>query len=337
MECHDDLYALLKAEYNTNVIEIPKEQLCLCGKSLREIKEQNVYYYTQDQYLACDNCGCILQDARVSNEAEWNLYEDDNKTDSGKIRCNTVKKDVFGHHILQTSMKMTRSCNYSDFKNISKIQMYMYSKESSVLKKESGIKDLFRDNILSQFHETIINETIHNYLHLKQTFRGEKRISIISAILYYVCKKHKLNKTTAEIAALFGISNNLVTTSMIELIDVYNLKITESTPLEFLDHFVDRLGIPLSVVEIIKKICTSILDLNLLNTSKPQTIISATILYLYYRKKISIKEDLLESLSYISIHTIKQYTKNIIANEQKLLNYLKSTSTAAGSAAGVTT
>jgi transcription initiation factor TFIIIB Brf1 subunit/transcription initiation factor TFIIB len=308
---------------NTNTNDTKKE--CLCGLTTSSINKEDLFY-SSDGYLLCYNCGFVFEQQNIVDEAEWVNYENDANGQS-KIRCNTVQKDMMGNYLFSTSIRKNKNCDMNLFTKLNKLQQYLYSNQNSVIKKQLNVKELFNTELLNTLDENIISEIIEQYIKLNKTYRGEKRLAIIAALTYFILKTHKLNKTPQELSYLFNIETNLITTSMIELIDMGKIENSEALPLELLDNFISRLNINKSFYGIIKKITLSILELNMINTSKPQTIISSTILYLCYRKKFTIIEKDLENISCISLHTLKHYTKIIIQNEQKLLNYLKKSQT----------
>lgn len=312
-------YLLTQKEQEDSKNQKKKITVCLCNKSYTESSSSQDIYTSLDGYLTCYNCGYVFGQNRISDEKEWNIYEDDSLD---KTRCQKVKIDMLGNSILNTSMKNTKNGNYKIFKQLSKLQQYMYSKEMSGLKKEMNLKDIFSEELQKHFSNDIINEVVYMYVNLKKTFRGEKRIAIIVGLLYIVCKKYNINKTTLELSTLFGINNNLITSSLIELTDEYKIECV-SSPLDFLDNFISRLNISNNNRNIIEDLCCALFDLNILATSKPQTIISCVLLFLKSKKKLSFNDDDLENISSISLHTLKNYTKLVSKQEQKILNYVK--------------
>lgn len=296
-----------------------KIKKCLCNKSVNELDIFQDTFTSLDGYITCYTCGFVFSQDRISDEKEWNVYEDDSVD---KTRCHKVKKDMLGNCILNTSIKYTRNSSYKLFTQLSKLQQYMYSKEMAGLKKEMNLKDIFTEELQKHFSNEIINEVVFMYVNIKKTFRGEKRIAIIVGLLYFVCKKYNINKTSLELSILFNINHSLITSSLTELIEEYNIQ-NISAPLDFLDNFIDRLNIPIRLKSIIEDLCIALFDLNVLTTSKPQTIISCVLLFLKSKNKVSFNELTLENISSISLHTLKNYTKLVVKEEQKILNYIK--------------
>lgn len=317
----NDLEFLLTQDKTTceNKIQLDSAKKCFCNKTLSELNTSTDIFTSLDGYNTCYNCGFVFSIDRISDEKEWNIYEGDSRD---KIRCQEVKKDMLGNHILQTSIKYTNSCNTKLFSQLSKLQLYMYSKNMTGLKKELNLKDIFTNELQMHFSTDIINEVVFMYVNLKKTFRGEKRIAIIAGLVYFVCKKYNINKTTIELSILFKINHNLITSSLIELIEEYNIE-NISGPLDFLDNFVSRLNISSRLKPIIEDLCIALLDLNILTTSKPQTIISCALLFLKSKDKITFSDLDLELISSISLHTLKNYTKLVLKDEQKILSYIK--------------
>lgn len=293
------------------------QKQCLCKKKINELNYEDIYY-SEEGYVSCYNCGYVFQIDRISKEQEWRMFEDSSQD---KIRCHPAKLDVFGNPMLQTYIKYSNN-SFKNNAKLAKMQLYMYSKQNSIIKRENNLKDIFTENIKIYFSNEIINEVIYEYFKLEKTFRGEKRLAIIAGLMYYACKKYKINKTPHEISNIFNLENNILTSTMIELIDTYKVCNSESLPLELLENFMSRLNIQKQYTSIIEKICYALLNLNTLNTSKPQTIISSTLLFLKTKGKIIFDENHLENIASISLHTIKQYTKKILENEQMILNYI---------------
>jgi transcription initiation factor TFIIIB Brf1 subunit/transcription initiation factor TFIIB len=298
----NDLEYLLKQnETEKQKVTTSKIKKCLCGKCLDELDLYQDTYTSLDGYITCYTCGFVFTQDRISDEKEWNIYEDDS---IDKTRCQKVKKDMLGNCMLNTSIKYTRNSSYKLFSQLSKLQQYMYSKEMAGLKKEMNLKDIFTEDLQKHFSNEIINEVVFMYVNLKKTFRGEKRISMIIGLLYFVCKKYNINKTSLELSALFGISHSLITSSLTELIEEYHIQ-NISAPLELLDNFIGRLNISIRFKSIIEDLCIALFDLNILTTSKPQTIISCVLLFLKSKNKVSFNELDLENISSISLHTLK--------------------------------
>ncbi len=325
---YKDLDSILKEERKNTLID----KVCLCNKTLNDQEYTDIYYNTEG-YRCCYICGYVYDSVNIDYSAEWNNYtNNDNNTNSNdNIRCAYVYKNLKGNDILGTFIGNNNSNNYigNKWNNLKKMQMYCHNDSNIEYKKINEIKQLLTElNINTDITQMVIKD----YFSFNKIYRGNIKLSIIAALTYLNYKKINQIKTLKSLSVLFNIELQSISKALDEIIQEFNnstyIGDLDKYNYTFIESFCKSLSIfNNNIINAIKNIFKTCIDLGICNSSTPQALSSSIILFVCNKKKILIDNNLLTKISGLTVYTIKKYYKELENNEQMIYNYIQQNKT----------
>lgn len=280
----------LNDDDNSSLISISKDT---CGENESDDDLEGQYgcssckSYTimyQDGQHICGTCG-VIQNKRLSHEAEYRFYGDSDNKNSNPERVGLPTNYMLPQSSLGTLIKQRSYDNYS----IKRMVQYnswhqMPYKERSLYKiccriaarsKMNGLPTIIIERA-KEFYNTIRDVNIS---------RGDNRDGIIAACVYFACKDEKVPRSSKEIAGYFDIKLQDMTRGIKKFRDNWRLakthsdtlKTSSSNPIDFIDRYCSNLPIDSTVKYISEFIAIKSIFNNLVDDNTSPSIAAGSI------------------------------------------------------------
>lgn len=282
--------------------------------------DKSCNYIYNNEIISCKVCNDVI--SNISDNPEWRYYGSDDTKSINPTRCGMPVNTL----LPKSSVGSIISNQFSKDKNMYQVKKYtgwnsMSYKERSTYKVFTYISDVAKKNNLSN---KIVMEAKSLYKIVSETeiTRGNNRIGIIAASIYYACKNCNVSRSSKEIANMFNISTSVMTngTKLFQKI-IYmsnsknRIKDAKSiNPNDFIDRFSNKLNIEKEDIDNIKHICDTIIKINLIEEVRPDSIACGCILFYSNLKKNNITKKDISKISHISEVTINKCYKKIEDN-----------------------
>ena len=262
---------------NTNNIEQQnkiKKKCVNCG---------SIDFVNENNCIICNDCG--LQFKNASNKI--NDMQQNSNNDSIEYLYNIDKMENMN----------TCSININSNNNkLKKLQLWNRLKYIDrnfidiINKVEEYCKNFDID-------KSIIDNTkilLHKYINIKGIdnkniiFRGNNKISILAACLFYGAKLNENPRSVKEIAEIFKLKSKNITKGCKILLNVFKFDnenkgtinkfdITYSKPYQFINRYKNNFNLSVQSIEIINNISIKIKLLNIVSDHQPKSIAAATL------------------------------------------------------------
>lgn len=299
--------------------------ICKCGNSdLIEDHSQGA--------LICQTCGQVLCEI-IDYTPEWKQYDD---SDVGNVRCGAPINVLLPQSSLSTSIG---GMGYNRIKTLHNWHAMPY-KERSLNNEFKKIHEICQRMKIPKCVEDdtkimckMASECRHKNGRNKGKFiitRGNNRISISAACLFFACQKKSMLYTPREIAESFGIKYAIINRGIKKLrtlIDVKPIVPTNTTGAQntFIRRFCDNLKILNIHTDEILKIANNIEKLNIGTEHNQYSLAAASILLVAERHKLKhvTKKRLAVEFGISDVTINKTYKKieslkNIIFDEKNV-------------------
>ena len=285
------------------------------------------YYDLKDEIIICRICKKII--SNILDSPEWRFYGANDTKNSDPTRCGMALNIL----LPESSIGTIVSNQFSKDKGMFKVKQYqqwtsMTYKERSKYKVFTEITDICKKNDLPQ---VIINEAKSLYKIISDTkiSRGNNKIGIIAACIYFACKTCNVSRSSKEISDMFLIKISILTKGCKNFQDILNTtsnnkgRINNANsigPNDFIDRFCNRLTISNKDIINIKNLAKKIDSLNLINDIRPDSFASGCILLYCNNNNIDIDKKQISNISKISEVTINKCFKKLESKYDIIFN-----------------
>ena len=277
--------------------------------------ENSNNYSTYNGIIICKQCKSMI--TNITDSPEWRYYGSDDSKSNDPSRCGMALNPLLPDSSVGTSIKY--GSNKSGMYQVKQYQKWtsMTYKERSLFKVFMNITNVCNKNNLSQ---KIINESKSLYKLISDTkiSRGNNRIGIIAACVYFACKNCNVGRSSKEISEIFTIRINILTKGCKNFQNILQLskdknRIDISNSIlymNFIDRFCNKLNISSKDTKNIKILSKEIEEKNIINDIRPDSFASGCILYYCIKNNINCNKTNISNFSKISEVTInKCYNK----------------------------
>lgn len=274
-------------------------------------------YIVHNGITTCKMCSNII--SNISDNAEWRYYGTSDSKSSDPTRCGMPT------NILLPKSSVGSTVNFkNNNKSMNQIRRYqnfngMPYKERSKFKVFNIITEKCSKNNINQ---KIINEakSLYNNISDIKISRGSNRDGIIAACVYFSCKECDVPRSTKEISEIFDIKVTVMTKGIKNFQEIMNLNRDNKSriqkksihPCDFIDRFTDNMDVN---IHLIKNICNTCLEKNIISQNTPQSIAAGCIYYYIKKNNLNITKKQLSDVCKISEVTINKCYKKIQDNE----------------------
>lgn len=298
---------------------------CLCKFTLEEQNDKNEIYKNIEGYICCNNCGYVFQTENVDLTADYVTYEEERYSGADNARCQVPTKDCFGKEVFKTYISSKNSYKFINLYN-SLNRLNLYSQSNPNITKTSNIRKVLNEYIGLFFSEVFINKIADEYMNLKKIYRADNRIAMLAALTYFICKEENVFKSIDWLSVQFQITTYQITT-MIHKLSIEFKKYIDNNN-ENIYKQCDTLSkyIEYNQVILLKKIIKTVIDLNILLSYTPQTMISSCLYFLIKQLKLDIDINKISEIMTVSNGTISKNYNTLQSSKQKIFNYIKQNS-----------
>ena len=282
-------------------------------KILKEEKKEEIYE---------------TEDNNILDKPEWRYYGYNDTKSSDPTRCGFAVNPLLPESSVGTSIKPGF---YSKTMNKTKRMVdwnSMTYKERSLNKIFNDIQNICnKNNIPPKISQE--SKSLYKIMSENKISRGNNRIGIIAACIYFACKNCDVPRSAKEISVMFNINNIIVTKGCKKFQEIlhYNKlnrnRINKHTIInsnDFIDRFCDKLNLNINDIKKIKKISDRAQKNKIIYENTPPSIAVGSI-YLYVRKnKLDISKKDISNISKISEVTINKCYKKLEEHIDKLLD-----------------
>jgi transcription initiation factor TFIIB len=266
--------------------------------------------------IICKDCNSTI--SNITDNPEWRFYGSDDSKNSDPTRCGMALNPLLPDSSVGTSIK--RGSNKPGMFKVKQYQKWtsMTYKERSRFKIFTDIENICNKNNIPKI---IVIEAKSLYKLTSETkiSRGNNRIGIIAACVYFACKNCNVGRSSKEISEIFNIKVNIFTKGCKNFQNILQLSkdktridISNSISyIDFIDRFCNHLNIDKIHIENIKNLSINIESLNILNDIRPDSFASGIILYYCSENNINCNKNDISLCSKISEVTINKCFKKI--------------------------
>jgi len=282
-------------------------------------------YKISDDIILCNICNNII--TNIVDTPEWRYYGNDDTKNGDPTRCGIAVNPLLPESSVGSVIR--GYSNKSGMYQVKKYQQWtnMTYKERSLFKVFVEIANICNKNNIPKI---IINEakSLYKLISNIKISRGNNRIGIIAACVYFACKNCNVSRSGKEISDIFNIKINILTKGCKNFQTVLQLNkeknrvdISNSTKyLDFIERFCNKLKIDNESSDI-KKLSEQIEKLNIINDIRPDSYAAGCILYycninIIKVNDIQINKTDISKYSKISEVTINKCFKKLLENKE---------------------
>jgi transcription initiation factor TFIIIB Brf1 subunit/transcription initiation factor TFIIB len=283
------------------------------------------------------NCGQVI-DILMDHNPEWRQYEEDGKDSS---RCSMPINQLLPISSIGTSI----SGNYRSRLKTLQIWSAMPYRERSLNNVFKLIHEICTKGDMIKCIEDdakIMYKTISDCKHMKGKtkdkyiiIRGKNRESLISACVFFACRKNNKTRTLKEMADLCNLKYTEITKgckNFLKLMKIKNTGLTHGTsqPEQFVPRFCNKLKLNKIYTDQVIQIAKNIRKLNIASVHTPFSTAICSILLIadinnlrsITKKKLSVLFDVSEVTITKTYNMIEKCKKALINDElvDKLVN-----------------
>jgi len=229
-----------------SIVDIDEKRECPACKSPGMITD-----YTHGE-LVCKNCGFIIADRLFDFGPEWRAFDDDQKNKrsrtGGPVKFAKLNKgltteiDRYDRDIRGGAVQPERK---AQLYRLRKWQRRSRMSDSTQRNLSIALPELDRMcaflNISSNLKEEgamLYRKAVSNGL-----VRGRSIESVVSAVIYLVCRQHQLPKTLEELESASGVKRKDIGRSYRFLCRKLDMRMPVTTPMDYVPRFASKLGL----------------------------------------------------------------------------------------------
>tara|TARA_Y100001958_G_C21246399_1_gene576846 strand:- start:1830 stop:2786 length:957 start_codon:yes stop_codon:yes gene_type:complete len=264
----------------------------------------------------------------ILDKPEWRYYGYNDTKSSDPTRCGFAVNPLLPESSVGTTIKpgyygksMNKTKRMVDWNS-------MTYKERSLNKIFNDIQNICnKNNIPPKISQE--SKSLYKIMSENKISRGNNRIGIIAACIYFACKNCDVPRSAKEISVMFNINNIIVTKGCKKFQEIlhYNKlnrdRINRNIIInsnDFIDRFCDKLNLSNNDIKQIKEISDKAQKHKIIYENTPPSIAVGSI-YLYIRKnKLDISKKDISNISKISEVTINKCYKKLEEHIDKLFD-----------------
>ena len=285
-------------------------------------------YKISNDIILCNICSNTI--SNIVDTPEWRYYGSDDTKNGDPTRCGIAVNPLLPESSVGSVIR--GYSNKSGMYQVKKYQQWtnMTYRERSLYKVFVGIANICNKNNIPTI---IINEakSLYKLISDIKISRGNNRIGIIAACVYFACKNCNVSRSSKEISDIFDIKINILTRGCKNFQNILQLNkdknrvdISNSTKyIDFIERFCNKLKIDNKHLNDIKKLSEEIEKLNIINDIRPDSYAAGCILYycninIVKVNDIQINKTDISNHSKISEVTVNKCFKKILENKESI-------------------
>jgi transcription initiation factor TFIIIB Brf1 subunit/transcription initiation factor TFIIB len=292
---------------------------CFC----EDIRDQKIIYLECE--AVCGNCGLILEDNRISDEAEWRCFNNENGFSDTGNRCgveiDTLTPIYSMSTIIGGNSKMAKRHLWNSLPYHERV-LYQLKNELNIIVSLHNLPSILIRSTLLLYKKFINKEDLEQ--DNINSYRGNNKNTIVSVCFYYAAKYHNINLTSVFICDIF----NIKTQKFSKYCKLYNECIHNcDNSINSVSNLCERYTNKLNLSFNIQKLCKNIIKccelMNFMVEMSPQSVISGVIYFVNCEMKLELsKKDIIDKCD-ISENTIMKTYKFLVKHKQEIFNIIK--------------
>jgi len=258
-------------------------------------------------------------DDSILNTPEWRYYGANDTKSSDPTRCGMAVNLLLPEASLGSTIKpgyYSKTMNHA--KRMQDWNSMPYA-ERSLYNTYNELQEICTSNNLN----SIISQeskSLYKIIAEYKISRGNNRIGIKAACIYFACKNCNVPRSTKEISEMFNVDNVIVTKGCKKFQEIIHNTRTHKNRInkdniinysDFIDRFCNKLNLNYLDVKIIKNIAENAVKHKLVYQNTPPSIAAGSI-YLYVKiKDFNISKKDISDISKISEVTINKCFKKL--------------------------
>lgn len=271
-----------------------------------------------DGNYVCYGCHC-LADRFIDMTAEWRYYGAEDNKGTDPTRCGMPVNELLPDSSLGSVISHQQNESY-DMKLIKKYHMW-----NSISYKERSLYNIFeritQNAVSAGISPSIIEEAKAFYKKVSESriSRGENRNGLIATSIYMSCKSNNVPRSTKEIAKIFNLKNTTMTRGCKKFNAVMLLNIESTRPVDFVQRFCSKLGLPHNMRDECKRIIERADELNIICESTPPASASGCIYLCNLAYDLGLSKKNIADASGISMVTLSKTIKKLVSYKDHLV------------------
>lgn len=232
--------------------------------------------------LVCEQCGVVVEERMVCDEAEWRNFEGDSMAEKwSKSRTgdaeNPFLSDDANLGTIVKSFDANRNVDKSFAGNIIK-QFKRRSVDNALNHAFKEINDM-ADRINLPTAVVLQAKQLYAQLYKQIKLKGNIMLtdSKTAACLYVACKQHNCYRSTREIAAIYAVNKRDLTNAIRRLLQHINVDVSNTASTEMIDRYCCHLELTREQRIQAYKIATEIDARHKKRNTSPETVASVSI------------------------------------------------------------
>lgn len=294
-------------------------QKCFC----EDLADQKIIYLQCE--TVCANCGLVLEDNSISDEAEWRCFNNENGFNDNGNRCGVEIDSLAPIHSFSTvisgNSKLAKRQLWNSLPYNERV-LYQIKNELNTLISLHNFPPVLTRTTLLLYKKFInkedkIKENINSY-------RGNNKNAVLAVCFYYSAKYYNLNINSTIICTLFDIKKQKFS----KYCKLYNESVqycdnSIHNITDLYERYANKLDLAFNVQKLCKNIIKSCEMLNIINDMSPQSVISGVIYFVNCEMMLGMSKNDIISTCDISGNTIMKTYKKLVTNKQQIFNNIK--------------
>lgn len=273
----------------------------------------------------CENCGFVIEENRISDDAEWRCFNNENGFNDNGNRCGAQIDTLAPIHSMATiiagNSRLAKRQLWNSLPYNERV-LYQIKNELNVIVSLHNFPSFLTKSTLLLYKkfsnkEDLVKENVNSY-------RGNNKNAVVAVCFYYATKYHNLTINSELICNIFSIKNQKFSKYCKiynEYVQYYDNSIYSVSDL--CERYANTLNLAFNIQKLCKNIIKSCDLLDIVNYMSPQSIISGVIYFINCEMAIGLSKNVISSTCNVSINTITKTYKKISINKQKIFNKIK--------------
>lgn len=223
-------------------------------KELRQVgcKVHGDVYLIDDKQSGdwiCGECGIVVEERMVSEEAEWRNFEGDSMADKwSKCRTGDAANPFFSDDANLGTMVKSMDTNRNETQSFAGNIVKQFKRRSVDNALKHGFKeiDVMADRINLPSSVTLVAKQLYAQLYKQLKLKGNIMFTDAktAACLYVACKQQNCYRSTREIAAIYAVNKRDLDQAIRRLLNHVSVDVPTTATTEIIDRYCCRLELP---------------------------------------------------------------------------------------------
>lgn len=199
--------------------------------------------------MVCGQCGIVVEERMVCDEAEWRNYEGDSMADKwSKCRTGGAENPFLSDDANLGTIIKSMDTNRNETKSFAGNIMKQFKRRSVDNALNHAFKEIsdMSDRINLPSSVVLVAKQLYAQLYKQIKLKGNIMLTDAktAACLYVACKQQNCYRSTREIAAIYAVNKRDLTNAIRRVLNNVNLDIAKTASTEIIDRYSCNLEMP---------------------------------------------------------------------------------------------